>query len=75
MIFIKGIWLQNCAGAKVANNSVFNSTENEDLNFRGLDIETSADCFLNCNTINKIGVGINIFDNCGTTKLRSNTPE
>ena len=71
--FHEGIWLQNCAGSKVANNSVFNSNANEDLNFRGLDIETSADCFLNCNTINKIGVGINIFDNCGTTKLRSNT--
>ncbi|MBL0340423.1 MAG: hypothetical protein IPP71_05530 [Bacteroidetes bacterium] len=67
-----GIWLQNCAGAKVANNSVDNSTENEDLNFRGLDIETSADCFLNCNIIDNIGVAINIYDNCGTTKLRSN---
>ncbi len=71
--YYEGIWLQNCAGAKVANNSVFNSTENEDLNFRGLDIETSADCFLNCNDIDKIGVAINIYDDCGVTKLRSNT--
>jgi hypothetical protein len=71
--FYEGIWLQNCAEAKVANNTISNAIEYDDLQFRGLDIESSANCFLNCNEIDKIGVAINIYDNCGTTKLRSNT--
>ncbi len=71
--FYEGIWLQNCPNAKVANNDVTNTTVNEDINFRGLDIESSSDCNINCNNIDYLGVGINIWDNCGLTRLRNNT--
>ncbi len=70
--FHEGIWLQACDRARVVENNLVNSTLNSEMVFRGIDIENSLDCDLNCNEIEKFGVAINFFDDCGTSKLRRN---
>jgi hypothetical protein len=54
-----GIWLQNCQGAYIAENTIANSILMPYFSFRGIDIENSLNCDINCNAISRIGVGIN----------------
>jgi hypothetical protein len=67
-----GIWLQQCSGAFVAENTIANSTFMPDLGFRGIDIENSQSCDLNCNSITNIGIGMNFDAHCDHTDLRLN---
>jgi hypothetical protein len=67
-----GIWLQNCRQARIVDNTISNTDFNTDDNFRGIDVESSLDCDINCNIIEKFGVAINLYDDCGITNLRRN---
>ncbi len=71
-LYHEGIWLQSCPGAKVVKNNITNTTFNTDIKFRGIDIESSPDCHINCNTIEKTGIALNLYANCNLTKLRAN---
>jgi len=68
----EGIWLQSCTGAKVVKNEITNTTFNTETIFRGIDIESSPDCDVNCNTIEKTGIALNFYANCNLTQLREN---
>jgi hypothetical protein len=59
-----GIWLQNCQGAYIAENTIANSILMPYFSFRGIDIENSLNCDINCNAISRIGVGINFSGYC-----------
>jgi hypothetical protein len=70
----RGIWLQNCSGALVANNIVQNFKEisGTTTNFRGIDVEHSADCHINCNNILNIPYSFHFLGHCDGTLLRAN---
>ncbi len=68
-----GIWLQNCQGAFIAENIISNSIFMPDFSFRGIDIENSQSCDINCNAISNIGVSINFNDHCDKSQLRENS--
>ncbi len=67
-----GIWLQSCTGAKVVKNEISNSQFKPDSRFRGIDIESSPDCHINCNEINNAGIALNFYANCNVSKIRAN---
>jgi hypothetical protein len=71
----RGIWLQNCSGALVANNIVQNLKEisGTTTNFRGIEIQNCYDGRLNCNTIDNIPISFYIYGRCDGTLLRKNT--
>ncbi|MBL7930245.1 MAG: T9SS type A sorting domain-containing protein, partial [Bacteroidia bacterium] len=72
-IHYKGIWLQNCSGAKVVSNEISNDVPATGTdNFRGIDMEASNDCRINCNTITNLPRSINFTGNCNLTKLKYN---
>jgi hypothetical protein len=68
-----GIWLQNCQGAFIAENTISNSIFMPDYSFRGIDIENSRSCDINCNAISNIGVSINFNGHCDKSQLRENS--
>jgi len=70
----RGIWLQNCPQALVQENLIDNDEEITSLttNFRGIDVEHSTDCHINCNEILNIPYSFHFFGNCDGTLLRAN---
>jgi hypothetical protein len=70
----RGIWLQNCQSALVANNVIANVDEisGTTTSFRGIDVEHSFNCHINCNEIENIPYSFHFLGHCDGTLLRKN---
>ena len=72
--FFRGIWLQWCNGAFVSENLISNANEitGTTTSFRGIDVESSVRCRLNCNAISGIPICMHFFGSCDGSLLRAN---
>lgn len=72
--FYRGIWLQNCPHAFVAENVISNIVEvtSSTNAFRGIDIEESVRARINCNEVSGVPFGMYFLNYCNGTLLRAN---
>jgi len=71
--FFFGLWIQRCESAMVVDNEVFNDVPvSGNINFRGIDLESSTYCNINCNNISNLPCSMNFTGYCDGTLLRKN---
>jgi hypothetical protein len=73
-----GVWLKNCNGAFIKGSGTADIENDEEVTntnidfFRGIDIEDSYNCRINCNHIKNIPRSIYFTGNCNLSKMRLN---
>ncbi|MBL0341515.1 MAG: hypothetical protein IPP71_11575 [Bacteroidetes bacterium] len=72
-IYYEGIWLQSCNRAAIINTTILNNAIATGTNmFKGVDVENSTNCQINCNNITNIPYSMNFLGYCAGTLLRRN---
>lgn len=69
-----GIFVQNCTKARLVDNIITNNyVASSTAGIIGIDLQTSTNARVNCNTINRYNSSMEITGDCSGTLLRHNT--